>query len=403
MQSFCTKKTFNSHLKEARKLEEFGIYISQDEDNMYHIYALIIGGQDTPYAGGFFFFEFNFKNDYPNNPPHCTFFNTNIINMGRVNPNTYQSSLHGKVCLSILGTWGENTWDKNHSSFGEILLNLKAIVFVSDPLQKCEPPYNHLLIRRNAYSYSVEVLTLSDYILGTYIKMKAKLFKREYTEAFEDIIYDYINNPENIKNYRDKYNNLLLKTKILMDRGHVNRNGVFKQAFYQIQMCCNIPKISKMFEDVFGPIGILSPDIDISSIESGCLHINKMGINKGCQCKKKIFKDDPYLIYCTTHEKKYSDKLTDAPAIQKLLNSLDNPFNLENPLNVTKVKTKVETAGETEGETEGETKVICQCMARTSKPGHPQCSRQGKFNTENGHFCGTHVKKQPYGIIEKNN
>ena len=192
------KQTLFKHLKEVKNLDSEGIFLVPSETNLNIFYAMIIGGNDTPYEGGFFMFEFNFENDYPNNPPLCTFLNTNIYNRGRVNPNTYQSKYKGKVCLSLLGTWGTKTWDPARSSIGEVLLAIKAMVFVKDPLQECEPPYKHSLYLRDGYTYSVMVLTFMDYILGTIKKMKDDSFTECYIEPFRDIILDYINENRHI-------------------------------------------------------------------------------------------------------------------------------------------------------------------------------------------------------------
>ena len=41
-------------------LTDHGIYYSHDEDDIMKGYALIIGPSDTPYFGGFYFFELQF-------------------------------------------------------------------------------------------------------------------------------------------------------------------------------------------------------------------------------------------------------------------------------------------------------------------------------------------------------
>ena len=115
------KQKLFQHLKHAQKLKKEGIHIEPDEKDTNRFYAMIIGGIDTPYQHGFYMFTFDFTRDYPTYPPEVTFHNTNIVNRGRVHPNCYQSALKGKVCLSLIGTWGKNTWNPNTSSFGEIL------------------------------------------------------------------------------------------------------------------------------------------------------------------------------------------------------------------------------------------------------------------------------------------
>jgi ubiquitin-protein ligase len=64
-----------------------------------------MGPKDTPYFGGYFFFEIEFPNNYPESSPIVNFLT--IDNDVRFNPNLYEK---GKVCLSILGTWEGPSW-----------------------------------------------------------------------------------------------------------------------------------------------------------------------------------------------------------------------------------------------------------------------------------------------------
>jgi len=93
-----------------------GIYLYIDKKNITKQYALIIGPENTPYFGGFFFFEIIYpinytdkfgkkKEDYPKSPPDVNFLT--IDKKVRFNPNLYED---GKVCLSILGTWQGPSW-----------------------------------------------------------------------------------------------------------------------------------------------------------------------------------------------------------------------------------------------------------------------------------------------------
>ena len=72
------------------------IYLYIDKSNIMIQYALIIGPSDTPYFGGYFFFEIKYPDIYPKNPPSVQLLTIN--NNVRFNPNLYEN---GKVCLSI--------------------------------------------------------------------------------------------------------------------------------------------------------------------------------------------------------------------------------------------------------------------------------------------------------------
>jgi ubiquitin-conjugating enzyme E2 Z len=82
-----------------------GIYLHIDKKNVMKQYALIIGPSDTPYFGGYFFFEIEYPQNYPETSPKINFLT--VDNHVRFNPNLYEN---GKVCLSILGTWSGPSW-----------------------------------------------------------------------------------------------------------------------------------------------------------------------------------------------------------------------------------------------------------------------------------------------------
>jgi len=82
-----------------------GIYLYIDKKNLMKQYALIIGPSDTPYFGGYFFFEIEYPQNYPQNSPKINFLT--VDSYVRFNPNLYEN---GKVCLSILGTWSGPSW-----------------------------------------------------------------------------------------------------------------------------------------------------------------------------------------------------------------------------------------------------------------------------------------------------
>ena len=108
-------------------LNEHGIYYVQDDINMLKGYAMIVGPPNTPYFGGYYFFEFLFPYNYPYQPPiakYCT--NKNNI---RFHPNLYEN---GKVCLSILNTWSGEQWS-SCQTITTILLSLITL-FDNNPL-----------------------------------------------------------------------------------------------------------------------------------------------------------------------------------------------------------------------------------------------------------------------------
>jgi ubiquitin-protein ligase len=132
MTTFVSKETMQRLLKDVRyiiknPLTDQGIYYIHDDADMMKGYAMIVGPSDTPYFGGFYFFEFTYPYDYPHSPPkvkYCT--NGNGI---RFNPNLYTC---GKVCVSLLNTWRGDQWT-SCQTISTVLLTLCTLL-CADPL-----------------------------------------------------------------------------------------------------------------------------------------------------------------------------------------------------------------------------------------------------------------------------
>ena len=99
---------------------------------------LFSGPEDTTYANGCFFFDFNLD-DYPHKAPKANFLTTGGSTV-RFNPNLYNC---GKVCLSLLGTWEGPGWVPNQSTFLQVLVSIQGLILVADPYFN-EPGYERL-------------------------------------------------------------------------------------------------------------------------------------------------------------------------------------------------------------------------------------------------------------------
>ena len=123
-----TVKRLVQDIKEIRRapLDEHGIYYHHDEENMLVGYALVVGPEDTPYFGGYYFFKFVYPTDYPHSPPVVTF-HTNAEQV-RFHPNLYK---YGKVCISLLNTWKGPQWS-SCTTLRTLLLTL-CTLFTREP------------------------------------------------------------------------------------------------------------------------------------------------------------------------------------------------------------------------------------------------------------------------------
>lgn len=151
---------------ENNKLDN--IFTYYDESNIFILYALIIGQENTPYEGGFFYFKLIFDESYPTKPPKCTF--ETINGTIRFNPNLYEN---GKICLSILGTWSGPGW-KPVMNTRSILLNFQSLLHEYPIIN--EPMYNNLNVndkRSLNYNKILRYYTFKFAILEIYNKRKS--------------------------------------------------------------------------------------------------------------------------------------------------------------------------------------------------------------------------------------
>jgi ubiquitin-conjugating enzyme E2 Z len=157
-----------------------GIYLWIDKTNISQQYAMIVGPNNTPYFGGYFFFDIKFPSDYPANPPQIMLLTVN--NVVRFNPNLYEG---GKVCLSIIGTWNGPGWKpimnirlvlcSIMSLMGEIPLTNEPGFENIEPMNESSIQYNTSII------YHTYSLAIMDVIEGKFEKL-SKLFEKEIKE-----------------------------------------------------------------------------------------------------------------------------------------------------------------------------------------------------------------------------
>ncbi|KAK4344077.1 hypothetical protein RND71_037171 [Anisodus tanguticus] len=115
------------------------IFVRVYETRMDLLRAVIIGADGTPYHDGLFFFDVFFPSSYPHVPPQVHYHSFGL----RINPNLYEC---GKVCLSLLNTWGgrgTEKWIPGGSTMLQVLVSIQGLILNAKPYFN-EPGYAKL-------------------------------------------------------------------------------------------------------------------------------------------------------------------------------------------------------------------------------------------------------------------
>lgn len=194
METLATKRILRD-LEMLRKnqgsLASDGIYFHVKDDNIYQLHALIIpkhkndGDLHSPYTGGFFVFEINFPKTFPIQPPTISFHPQQKL--CRLHPNYYES---GKVCLSVINTWGSPDWSPSTSIMA--LLHILEERFTERSLcfePGCESSDNSKLEQYNQHveygKYMVSILPILDkkhYMFEPFQSTIQAYFREHFTE-----------------------------------------------------------------------------------------------------------------------------------------------------------------------------------------------------------------------------
>ena len=123
MSNLATKRILSDlKIVKTNCLDKHNIFVSTNDEDVYNVKAMIIGPDDTPYEGGFYFLDIVFPKNYPLDPPKATFMTLN--QEVRFNPNLYKN---GKVCVSILNTWSGPGWTTACTLSG-VLLSIQSLL-----------------------------------------------------------------------------------------------------------------------------------------------------------------------------------------------------------------------------------------------------------------------------------
>ena len=196
-----SKDTITRLLKDVKHiiknpLNENGIYYIHDDVDMLKGYALLIGPEETPYFGGYYFFQFDFPTDYPYSPPKLTFL-TNSRDV-RFNPNLYKC---GKVCVSILNTWHGDQWSACQT-ISTVLLTLITLL-CKNPLLN-EPGINVYHSDFKNYTEIVEYANV-DIAVCDILEKKVGVYLPQPMDLFTNIVKEhFIKNYEKLMQFTEK-------------------------------------------------------------------------------------------------------------------------------------------------------------------------------------------------------
>lgn len=164
--------------KNRSALEEQGIHYIPSDTCLNKGIALLIGRPDTPYFGGFYFFDIEFPTDYPFTPIKVK----TLTQDGRTrfNPNLY---IQGKVCLSILNTWPNGPQWSGVQTLESVLLAIMSDVLCANPLEN-EPAFARCGLSPDAQIYN-RLVWYANVQTAIYVNL---IVEKEFSKDFRSIM-----------------------------------------------------------------------------------------------------------------------------------------------------------------------------------------------------------------------
>ena len=185
----------NRVMREIRTIQESTeLWIDFDEKDVRTFKIMFFGPPDSVYHHGIFMFQVTIPENYPFEPPAVLFLTGGIID-GRIHPNLYKE---GKVCLSILNTWGGKEWSPL-LTLEKIFITIRALLD-NNPI--CyEPSYEGMSLQTTkSKSYAIN---------ATYYNLKSiYMFYSEPSlfGGFTPIISDYLTeNKQTVLTFVDEF------------------------------------------------------------------------------------------------------------------------------------------------------------------------------------------------------
>ena len=192
----------------------FKFYNDNDQtkfDTVY--YQLIIGPENTPYEGGFYFFKAQFPDQYPFFPMKMK-----TLTQGgnvRKHPNLYKC---GKCCFSFLGTWSGPPWTACQNP-NSVAFSMRSVL-TELPL-KNEPGWENITSGQSLSKFNYYQETYAELIKYFNLKygicsileelLSGKKSEKIYINKFREEVIDYARKNidtylSNLEYFKDKNN-----------------------------------------------------------------------------------------------------------------------------------------------------------------------------------------------------
>jgi len=226
------KETIQRLLRDVKQiiknpLTENGIYYVHDDVDMLKGYAMIVGPEDTPYFGGYYFFKLLYPADYPHSPPKVTYC-TNGKNI-RFNPNLYTC---GKVCVSLLNTWHGDQWT-SCQTISSVLLTICTLLctnpLLNEPGVSAEHPdikmYNEIIEYANLDIAVCNIMNKKPIVFMSFFEHFYP-FMKEHFDKNVDILLEF---SEKKKEQFKEESITSVKTKMYSMNVHIDYNDVIKR------------------------------------------------------------------------------------------------------------------------------------------------------------------------------
>ena len=180
------------HILDNNKVElnSRHVYYNYNPDNIRILKVLIIPNV-YPYEDGLFLFEFTFPDDYPHIPPQVIFYPKQ--NYARMHPNFYEN---GKVCLSVINTWGDEDWTPSMS----ILSIITILESRFDSRSLCYEPCREKSLQVEIDNNN-KIIEYAKYLSICDILELCNREKNIYNSFYDIIINYHKNTIEKIKNF----------------------------------------------------------------------------------------------------------------------------------------------------------------------------------------------------------